>query len=193
MGTSPTRATGTIRSEVVRRIGGTTDDAVPPAGSSGPEGLKTLVKEDGMERMAIRGTIWFVVASCALLVATAASPAAAQLAGGPPPPEYQVTEGGDLIIGGDVQIACDDLLLLAEEQAGQERLLAEYIEICTEAGFPPQSPDSGASASPDASASPSAPAAGGTLPETGGPAPVLLGLGAVAATCGLLLARRAAR
>ena len=134
------------------------------------------------------------------LAAAAASPASAQ-AGQLATPEgsalprddgslyrgaYEVTEDGALIYSGDVEYRCEDLVRWgAPAKPGSEDvtvdgsvvepLTREAVELCAEAGFPPEGADLGGSAPPSASAT-----AGARLPETGGPAPP--------AAVGLLLA-----
>ena len=128
----------------------------------------------------------------AILLATAASPALAQQVAPPdgsafPRNEsslysgaYEVTEDGDLIYGGDVGFECEDLVRMgapaepgAEDVAVDggvvEPLTREAVELCAEAGFPPEGARLGGSAP-----------SGARLPETGGPGPP--------AAMGLLLA-----
>lgn len=145
----------------------------------------------------------------AVLLVAAATPAFAQGVqvappdGSAPPRDdgslcsgaYEVTVDGDLIFGGDTGFECDYLVRMgapakpsAEDVTVDggvvEPLTREAVELCAEAGFPPQgatfdaSATSGAStpaSSTSASASPSpiatADATGDTrLPETGSPA-----------------------
>ena len=109
---------------------------------------------------------------------------------GPRPPDYEVDENGMLIIGGDLLIPCSDIGERSDPsgaggyppavRAKWDRARREEIRTCRAAGFETAG-DLPASASP----SPGAPAADGTLPETGGPAlPALLLLAAGASLAG---------
>ncbi len=154
-----------------------------------------------------RDTMGKTVLLAAVLLVTAATPAFAQGGqvappdGSAPPRDdgslysgaYEVTVDGDLIFGGDTGFECEYLVRMgapakpsAEDVTVDgdvvEPLTREAVELCAEAGFPPQgatfdaSATSGASppaSSTSASASPIAPAdaTGDTrLPETGSPA-----------------------
>lgn len=154
-----------------------------------------------------------VVATVALallaLVATAASPASAQMAGnGPATPKYQVTEGGTLVVGGDVRVPCSTVgqrdpsvrKATPAVQAEIEQARKAEIRACRDAGFSTFSAggDTGGSLySPNASGSSGAsavPGGGGVLPQTGGASSpgLVAGAGLVVAS-GALLALHARR
>ena len=94
----------------------------------------------------------------------------------PSNPDYEVTDDGFLVFEGDIVFECeslryeDDTLRFekpenrAEARRRAEEAHEERVEICTEAGFPPSS----------------------TLPETGGPRPLLAPV-ALLACAGLLV------
>ena len=154
-----------------------------------------------------------VVATVALAlvaaVATAASPASAQMTGnGPAESEYQVTEGGTLVVGGDVEVPCSTVgrrdpsvrKAAPAVRAEMERSIRAEIRACRDAGFPTFSADGdtdGSLYSPHASGSSGAsavPGGGGVLPQTGGAAfpGLVAGAGLVVAS-GALLALHARR
>lgn len=144
----------------------------------------------GRARSGLRPALLVAVVLCAVLVfaAVVAGSASAQASynAGPLEPEdgslyrgaYEVTEDGALIYDGDVEYRCRDLVRLgapAEENAGDvtvrgatvEPLTGEAVDLCVEAGFPPEG------------------VATGALPETGGPASPALLLALLLAPVGL--------
>jgi hypothetical protein len=74
---------------------------------------------------------------------------------------YEITDDGFLIYGYDSVVKCESL---RPGNYTDQDLYEELVEVCTEAGFPPE----------------------GTLPETGGPLPLLLPLALLLLGAGLL-------
>ena len=175
----------------------------------------TTLEEERMGKTILAALLVFAA------LAAATGPASAQggeiaLPDGSAPPRdesslyrgaYEVTEDGALILGGDVEYRCEDLVSFgAPAKPGSEDvtvggavvepLTREAVELCAKAGFPPEGAILGASATPSASD-----VAGGpdverddALPETGGPDPRALMLAAAASLAtGAALALRAKR